>query len=918
MRVILFTIICAFSHLISQAQTGQLSGTVSDKDAHTPVVNAVISLFSPVDSTLLYFGRTDMQGKYIVKNIQPGDYLVMASHPAFADIYYDVVINGNTGMPEIGLSSKAKLLEEVIVKGGSAIRIKGDTTIFNADSFAVGPNANVEELLKKLPGMQVDKDGNITAMGESVKKVLVDGEEFFGDDPGMAVKNLRADAVKEVQVFDKKSENAEFTGIDDGQTQKTINLKLKEDKKTGYFGKIDAAGGPAMTDQDARYNTNLLYSNFKGKRRLSAFLLNGNTGQDGLNWDDKMQLGAMDNMEVSDDGSSIFFTSGGSSDGEPYVDTDNGFITNVNGGLQYNNKWGDRYKLNLSPRYNQQNYRNLVESLVQTRVGDSILNQNTESYSHVNRKNLKLQGVLEIQIDSSNSLKISAGATFYNTNSDQQSNLVTTGDAGTLKNTSSRNLITDYEKTATAGNILYRHKFKKDRRTITFTGDWYSLNNDGNSLLKSNNTAYFGGDPSGIQDINQKKNSSQETRNISAKILYTEPLTKELALQVGYRLSNSQGTNNQVTYDFSGVTGHYDLIVDSLSNDFRQNITENVPSATLNFAKKKLQMNVGSGIGFTHFDLEDITFSKTYIRNYSNFYPSANITYTYKPNRTIRFSYSGATRQPTINQLQPLRNNNDYFNQQIGNPDLQPSFTNNFNLSTSTYNFIKDWWFYANASLRTTHNAITNSSVIDLDSGKTVSQSVNVNGNYSFNFYGGMAFKVKKINLQIQISPQLSLSRYPSIINHVISFSNTTSPGAWLYLSKSKEKKYDFSVINNFSYNINNATQTSDKIKYYTNTLEFSGTVYYKKVWSLNSSYNYLFNQKAAGIGSDIKINLWNARFQRTFHNDEFTVYFTIRDILNQNKGVQQYFSGYTYSQTINERLKRYFMLGFAWNFKNK
>src|SRR6185437_12907624 len=162
---------------------------------------------------------------------------------------------------------------------------------------------NVGELLKKLPGIQVDKDGTIKAMGETVEKVLVDGEEFFGDDPGMAVKNLRADAVKEVQVFDKKSDHAQFTGIDDGKTQKTINLKLKENAKHGYFGKADIAGGTKQNNEN-RYNGNLLFSSFKGKRKFSAFLLNGNTGQDGLSWQDEQKYGGNDdfNLNLDDDG----------------------------------------------------------------------------------------------------------------------------------------------------------------------------------------------------------------------------------------------------------------------------------------------------------------------------------------------------------------------------------------------------------------------------------------------------------------------------------------------------------------------------------------------------------------------------------------------------------------------------------------
>ncbi|HWH62035.1 MAG TPA: TonB-dependent receptor, partial [Ginsengibacter sp.] len=321
-----------FLFLSSFSQSAKISGSVDDPNESKPVQNAVIALLTPKDSILYRFTRTDASGKFILKDVKPGSYILMTTHPYFADLLDNLEIKNDEELPQLHLISKSKLLQEVIIKSGSGFRIKGDTTVYTADSFKVSANANVGELLKKLPGIQVDKDGKITAMGETVQKVLVDGEEFFGDDPGMAVKNLRADAVKEVQVFDKKSDQAEFTGIDDGKTQKTINLKLKEDKKHGYFGKVDVAVGSQQNNEN-RYNDNLLFSTFKGKRKLSAFLLNGNTGQDGLNWQDEQKYGAGDdNMSINldDDGNVNFQWTGNTVDDEPYVDPQNGFMTNVN------------------------------------------------------------------------------------------------------------------------------------------------------------------------------------------------------------------------------------------------------------------------------------------------------------------------------------------------------------------------------------------------------------------------------------------------------------------------------------------------------------------------------------------------------------------------------------------------------------
>lgn len=904
----------------SFAQSAKITGAVDDPNENKPVQNAVIALLTPKDSILYKFTRTDATGKYVLKNVKPGKYILMTTHPYFADLLDNVEINNDEELAQIHLISKSKLLQEVIVKSGTGFRIKGDTTIYTADSFKVSANANVGELLKKLPGIQVDKDGKITAMGETVQKVLVDGEEFFGDDPGMAVKNLRADAVKEVQVFDKKSDQSEFTGIDDGKTQKTINLKLKDNSKHGYFGKVDVAGGTQQNDEN-RYNENLLFSSFKGKRKLSAFLLSGNTGQDGLNWQDEQKYGSGDDnfsLNLDDDGNVNFQWTGNTADDEPYVDPQNGFMTNVNAGLQYSNKWNDKYNFNLSPKYNSQQYTNHKQTFTETQIGDSVLDQNATEVDNVNRHNFKIRGVLDMKLDSMNSLKITANTNFYHTESGSILNSISTGNTGTLKNTSTRNLETDNDKNAVSGNILFRHKFKKNRRTVTFSGDWNILNNQGTDFLKSLNTAYLDGASSGSQDLDQMKDYNTSTTNLSGKIVYTEPLAKEYSLELAYQLAYNYGTNNQLTYNYTPISNKYETIVDSLSNQFKQNILQNIPSARINFANKKIKLNIGSGFGFTNFDLKDLTFNKDYTRDYVNFYPTANFNYTYKPNHSIRINYNGNTTQPTINQLQPLRNNNDYFNQYIGNPNLKPSFTNSFNIGHNGYNFLKDIFTYQNLSVRVTSNAITNNRTINVDSGKTITQPINTNGNLSLNFYGGMGFKIKKIDTRIYVGPQLNYNKYADIINSQKSFSKTFGPGANLSIQKQKEKKYDFSINDEFNYNSNTTSQNDTKIHYNTNTLSLNATVYYKKVWSLLSDFQLYSRQRTSQFDQNLNSNQWGARLQRTFRDNEFTAYISVHDILNSNIGVDRSFYSNTYTQVTNDRLKRYFMIGFEWDFKNK
>ena len=918
-RPILFCLFFCLAGFIATAQN--ITGSVTDTTDKKQVSNVVIAILKPVDSILIKFTRTDKEGKFVLKNVPEGKYILLMTHPAYADLLDDVTLTDKgLELNNMAILPKIKLMQDLIIKSGGSMRIHGDTTIFTADSFKVSANANVEELLKKLPGIQVDKDGKIKAMGETVEKVLVDGEEFFGDDPGMAVKNLRADAVKEVQVYDKKSDQSEFTGIDDGKTKKTINLKLKDDRKKGYFGKIDLSGG-LNKDLGDRYNNNILLSSFKGKRKIAGYFLNGNTGQDGLNWQDNDKFGGeSDNFSVSaDEDGGLNFNWQGSSDDEPYVDTQNGLFKNNNVGLQYSNKWNeDKQGLSFSPKYSYQDYLNTKKIFQQTQVADSFFNVNAIENMHVKKETFKLKGVYDIKIDSSNSLKLTGKLNAYNTESQSYRTSQNTSESGKLNNTSLRDLNTNSEKVVLSGSALFKHKFKKLRRTFSLSADWNTLNTNGTSFLKSDNEIYTDGVISFSQKFDQQKDYDKTTKQFLAKAIYTEPLSKKYSLLLDYEASIGTGKNNQTTYSYSPVSGKYDEQVDSLTNLFDQKITVNKPGFKINYNYKKLKFNIGTGVGFTRFDLMDKTFGKDYVRTYTNFFPNANLTFSPKSGSSLRFNYTGNTTQPRIDQLQLLRDNNDYFNQYLGNPLLKPAFSNNFNISHQSYDFLKDFYLYQDISFTQTSNAITNSRIINAATGKTISQPVNTDGNFSLNFYGGGGFKLKKLNIRVNFNPNVGYNHSTEIINGQDNITKNLNAGMGLWLNKSKDKVFDVSVSNNFNYNSNSTQQYNTKIKYNTNETRIDGTFYLKKVWSLQSDFNYFVRQKTPQFQNNLSNQLWNAKLQRTFKKDEYTFYFTVRDILNQNTGVERSFYSNTLSEIRNDRLKRYWMLGFTWNFKNK
>lgn len=916
-RILLIIVITLISSTFSLGQKIQINGKIQDEAGKMPIKNAVVMILSEKDSILQSFTRTNERGEYMLTIESGGNKILMITNPLYADYVDNITLNGNSKtINTVNLTNKSKLLQEIIIKTGGSIKIKGDTTIYTADSFNVSANANVEELLKKLPGIQVDKNGEIKAMGEKVQKVLVDGEEFFGDDPGMAVKNLRADAVKEVQVFDKKSEQAAFTGIDDGNTQKTINLKLKEDKRKGYFGKISLSGG-AGKDITNRFNNNFLFGSFKGKRKISAFILNGNTGQDGLNWQENQKYGMNENSNFEmwdEDGIFAFSFGSGNTDEEVYINAENGFLRNVNSGLQYTNKWKDKHNLNFSPKYNEQDYTNIKTVKNITQYGDSSIIENSVSTNQIKRYNLKNTLIYDFNIDSSNSLKVTLRQNFFHSENKDITISETNGNSGKLINNSSKEINNSYDKNNSVVNLIFKHKFKKERRTLSLNADLNYLKIESNNYLKSNNIFAFNNFDSTIDQVTK---GDKSTNAISTKLIYTEPLSKRWSMELSYEFSANTGKNNQNTFSKSNTTDTYDVYNNLLSNNFDQNIIIQKPSAKFNYAFKKFKFNFGSGFGFTQFDLLDVSNKKEYLRNYTNLFPTATFVYAYKGNHSLRIKYNGYNTQPTLNQLQPLQNNNDLFNQYIGNPDLKPSFANNININHNGYNFLKEMWNYQSLNITFTNNSITNSKIFDPFTGKTITQPVNTNGNINVNLWTGVGFKLKKTKIDIEFNPNANYSRFNDIINGIKSSSKTISGGINLTVRKSIADKYDLSANNDFNYNYNTNAQTNTSNSFKTNKLSLNATFYYKKVWSIISDFEYFSREKLPGQTDNLNVNMLNLKLQKTFKNKEYTLYAQVRDLLNQNTGIDRNYYGNTFSEERNQRLRRYFMIGFSWDFKN-
>jgi Outer membrane protein beta-barrel family len=909
-KLTVILLLLCYNCCIINAQQISVKGLISDTSEKKFPSNAVVVLLKKPDSILAKFTRTGTDGKFILTKVQPGSYIFIVTHPFFGDYVEDIDIKETeVDLGIIAVTPKAKLLQEIIVKSGAPMRVKGDTVEYTADSFKVRANANVEELLKKLPGIQVGKNGEIKAMGETVEKVLVDGEEFFGEDPGLVVKGMRADAVNKVQVFDKKSDQAEFTGIDDGKTKKTINLQLKDDKKKGYFGKVELGGG--LKDN---YNNQFMLNAFKGKRKFSVYGLMGSIGQTGLNWNDARNYGGGEGFSsgVDEESGGMWISYSGNDDDENYdYNSTIGFPRNWNLGMQYNNKWNNIHSLTSGYKFAKINLRTGSSSISQNFLPNTTWFQNvTNTATNIKTKN-SANINYEVKLDSLNSIKFTTKFAHTLTNNTNTSNTERINTEGFgVKSPVSRTGETT--KDNFDASLLWKHKFKKPKRTLSWNTDFGYNQSDGDGYLLGANNYYVNNVFDRKDSLDQFKHTHTNSRNVNSRLSYTEPLSKNFYIEMNYTITIAVADNNRNTFSKMS-NGKYEFKIDSLSNNFHQNITDNKAGLNFRYIKKKFNYSFGSGVAFSEFNLQDISRSKDYHYSYTNFFPQANFSYNIKQNRNLRISYNGSTKQPSINQLQPLVENNDPLNIYKGNPNLKQSFTHALNLSFNDYNFLKEKNLWSDVNVSFVQNAFS-SSVITTDSGKTYTTPVNVNGIINANLYGNYGFKWKKPDIRVNFGPELGLNRNIDFQNNIKNKSINYSLGINSYMSKTKTDKYDISWRNQWNLNSNSNSIQNNTIHYLSYTSNIEGNYKLKK-FTLGSDVEFNIRQKTNQFDKNTNNTVWNAFLSKDLHDNMFTIKFSVNDILNQNNGFSRVATSNYFNQTIRERLQRYWLLTFTWNF---
>jgi hypothetical protein len=916
---VILTAVFLISALSSRAQfsiTAQLKDT-----ANETVPAATVMLLNTKDSTLVNFTTSDAKGLFSFKNIKKTDYILKISHVTYMpqEIFIEAADTKEMDLGVITLKPIAHFLMEVVIREAKApIFIKGDTVEYDATTFKVPPGSTIEDLLRRLPGIDVDANGNISTMGKDVKTVYVDGKAFFGNDPKTVTQNLDAAAVSKVQVFTEKSEQEKITGIADGSQEKVMNVELKDEYKKGYFGKISAGygwgeGAPHRWIAKGNFNW------FTDKQQLSFIGYGNNLNQSGFDWSDMSEFRGQ-SMQMYSNGD-FGFGSGGYGRRINYNYSDNsnsGFSNNGGGGVNYN-YYNKKIKFNVRYFYTLNENFGDVFSNRQTFLQDPTFWRIDTTHNDNSRQNHSFSTRLDYQIDSNNNIYVWANFDYLFT--DRTNAFHQLYKNAELTNINLHTVDNKYKNDGVEFNteIIYNHKFKKKRRTFAISG-YYDLDNKINSENIHNINEFFSltSQSEWIKFIVRNNKNTQEN-SVRSSVLYVEPIGKRVSLMGFYNFRNTLTTNKNSSIDTENANAN----IDSLWLNYKNKTLYNRVGTTVNYNYNGINLSLGGAFQSLLLDGSSETMPQTIDKQnfiYNNFIPHFDANLELPKNFYLSINYSYEVSEPDISYLFPMPNLSNTLYKVEGNPNLKPERYHGVSGHLS-------YWSSAsmiNASINGGANFYDkqivynqNTEFISNQGYITVSKPENVNGGNSFYTNLWTNFPIIKTKLTMSISARGHISNSPVFINQIEN--NTNSKGHYesVNFNLTLGQKLSFSAGGNVSQTFTIYSIQKDRDQSYINYgANLSGKWQVFKKTFLESNYrfsNYAntkleFNQNIHTLHVSVrqvigKKNQWELRL-------------AAMDLLNQNKYINQTAATNYIEYRTSPTLSRYFLLTAAYNIK--
>ena len=915
------------SIFLTISSNGQsVEGILQDATDKTPVPGATIKLIGSGASSKSYSTVSNNKGTFLFSDIPAGTYTLIATSIGYQDKSTVVNIGSNTNdLGIIKVAKGAKTLQTVVVKDEApTIKQKNDTMEFGASQYKVNPDATSEDLIKKMPGITVDKNtGAVTAMGENVQKVTVDGRDFFGNDATATLRNLPADIIDKIQVFDKLSDQAQLTGFDDGNTTKAINIVTKVDMRNGNFGRIYAGYGT-----DDRYSAGGNVSFFNGDRRISFIGLMNNVNLQNFQTQDL--LGVTNSGNRGGGGQRGGGGGAGGGGNNFTVGQQNGIAKTNSIGVNYNDSWGKKIDVTASYFFNNSNTsnnQNINQQNIITKDSSNYYEENTlsDSRNYNNRVNFRMT----YKIDSSNTILLTSYLNFQSNNSLNDVTGINYIDEA-LQNKISQtanNLTSEQHGNNLSNQVLFRHAFKKRGRSISLGITNSSSDKLGNNYLNAINIYSI---PTITTDtIQQYSNLKNHNNTYSFNLVYTEPISKKTLMQVNYNPSFQVNSADQETSNFDNGTSKYSLPDTSLSNKF--NNTYNSQTTGVTFRTGDRNNFVSAGISYQYSELKsDQVFpGVSHIDNvYNNILGNAFARFKFNAKSNLRIIFRSTVSPPSVTQLQNVINNTNQFFYTTGNPALQQQYNNSLIVRYNYTNTPKAQSFFANIFLQTVNNYVANATYtaakdsvltnsIILNKGSQVSKPVNLNGYVGARSFFTYATPLKFMKSNINFNGGVSFTNLPGLLNSVENVSKTFNYNLGTVLSSNISQYIDFTL--SYSANINtvkNSIQPSLNNNYFQQTAGFSANLLTKKGLFFN---NDLTNQYYHGLTGTDNTNywLWNIAIGQKFLKKQMgELKLSVFDLLKQNRSISRNVTS-SYIQDVNNQvLQQYFMLTFTYKLK--
>lgn len=914
MKRILFTLFGVFCFANVFAQ--KVNGVLKDSGDEAALVKATVALLKADSTTKIAETVSGNTGNFVLNDIKPGRYILRISSVGYGTTFLGFNMPAdNYDFGIIKIDKSAETLSNIVISGAPPpVRMKGDTAEFAASQFKVNPDASTEDLIKKMPGVTVDKNGTVTAQGETVKKVTVDGRDFFGDDATATLRNLPSEVVDKIQVFDRLSDQAQLTGFDDGNSSKSINIVTKANMRQGNFGRIYAGYGT-----DDRYAAGGNISFFNNARRISIIGLTNNVNQQNFSSEDL--VGASGGGGRRGGG-----RQGGG--GDFFVGQQSGISKTNSIGINFSDAWGKKVDVSASYFFNNNKLNNNQSINRQNLLQDSstFYDENTisqsENFNH--RFNLRLN----YKIDSNNTLLVTTNASLQTNNSFNEISGENTGSNHQALISRTEN---DFNSRMKGANIrtglLYSHAFAKKGRSISL--GFYTAYNDRNGDNYNNalNSYYK---TSLTDTVNRYTDNKSNSLNYDINLAYTEPLAPKTQLQVNYNPSFQNSKADQETFGYA--YGKYSLFDSTLSNKFESDY--NTQNAGITVRHGDRDNMISAGISYQYSDLKsNQVFPKETNVHYTfeNFLANAFGRFKIGKYGSIRTFYRGSVNSPSVTQLQNVINTSNQLFYTMGNPDLKQQYSHRGMLRYSYANRPKGNSFFASFFVSGINNYITNATYtnnsledsvlangIVLHRGSQLTKPVNLNGYISARSFFNYSMPLKFIKTNLNLNGGFGYSRQPGLLNNIENISNNYNYSVGAVLASNISEYIDFDISYNANFNnVSNTIRPDQNDNYVSQSAGISLNLLSKKGTFFQNS---LSNESYSGLANGFNQSywLWNVALgQKFLKSQRGELKLSVFDLLKQNKSITRDVTESYIQDVRNQVLQQYFMLTFTYKLRN-